>query len=139
MISFSWLAYYQPNTKEALAMPKEWFDLNAYLRIGENGVTTIMCPNPEFGNNVKTSMPMIVAEELDMDWEKVIVEMAPFNTSLYERQFTGGSQGIRRSWNSLRMAGATARHILREAAAKSWGVPMDEITTESGTLSHPSR
>ena len=113
MISFSWLAYYQPNTKEALAMPKEWFDLNAYLRIGENGVTTIMCPNPEFGNNVKTSMPMIVAEELDMDWEKVIVEMAPFNTSLYERQFTGGSQGIRRSWNSLRMAGATARHMLR--------------------------
>ena len=84
MISFSWLAYYQPNTKEALAMPKEWFDLNAYLRIGENGVTTIMCPNPEFGNNVKTSMPMIVAEELDMDWEKMIVEMAPFDTSLYE-------------------------------------------------------
>ena len=138
MISFSWLAYYQPNTKEALAMPKEWFDLNAYLRIGENGVTTIMCPNPEFGNNVKTSMPMIVAEELDMDWEKVIVEMAPFNTSLYERQFTGGSQGIRRSWNSLRMAGATARHMLREAAAQSWGVPMDEITTESGTLRHTS-
>ena len=83
-------------------------------------------------------MPMIVAEELNMDWEKVIVEMAPFNTSLYERQFTGGSQGIRRSWNSLRMAGATARHMLREAAAQSWAVPMDEITTESGTLRHTS-
>ena len=73
-----------------------------------------------------------------MDWEKIIVEMAPFNTSLYERQFTGGSQGIRRSWNSLRMAGATARHMLREAAAQSWAVPMDEITTESGTLRHTS-
>ena len=79
-----------------------------------------------------------MAEELDMDWEKIIVEMAPFNTSLYERQFTGGSQGIRRSWNSLRMAGATARHMLREAAAQSWAVPMDEITTESGTLRHTS-
>ena len=138
MISFSWLASCQPNSKEELVMPKEWFDFNAYLRIGENGVTTILCPNPEFGNNVKTSMPMIVAEELDMDWEKIIVEMAPFNTSLYERQFTGGSQGIRRSWNSLRMAGATARHMLREAAAQSWAVPMDEITTESGTLRHTS-
>lgn len=138
MISFSWLASCQPNSKEELVMLKEWFDFNAYLRIGENGVTTILCPNPEFGNNVKTSMPMIVAEELDMDWEKIIVEMAPFNTSLYERQFTGGSQGIRRSWNSLRMAGATARHMLREAAAQSWAVPMDEITTESGTLRHTS-
>lgn len=138
MISFSWLASCGPGTKEAevLAMPKEWFDLNAYLKIGENGVTTIFCPNPEFGNNVKTSMPMIVAEELDMDWNQVIVEMASFNTSLYERQFTGGSQGIRRAWNTLRMAGATARHMLREAAAKSWNVPVEEITTKSGKLVH---
>ncbi len=140
MISFSWLASCGPGTKEAevLAMPKEWFDLNAYLKIGENGVTTIFCPNPEFGNNVKTSMPMIVAEELDMDWNQLIVEMASFNTSLYERQFTGGSQGIRRAWNTLRMAGATARHMLREAASKAWNVPMEEITTKSGKLTHES-
>ncbi len=138
MISFSWLASCTPGTKEAevLAMPKEWFALNAYLKIGENGVATIMCPNPEFGNNVKTSMPMIVADELDMDWEKVLVEMAPFNTSLYERQFTGGSQGIRRSWNTLRMAGATARHMLKEAAAQAWSVPASEITTSAGKLEH---
>lgn len=138
MISFSWLASCGPGTKEAevLAMPDEWFDLNAYLKIGENGVTTIMCPNPEFGQNVKTSMPMIVAEELDMDWEKVIVEMAPFNTSLYDRQFTGGSQGIRRSWNVLRMAGATARQMLKQAAANAWGVPLEEITTASVTVKH---
>ncbi|MEQ9218496.1 MAG: molybdopterin cofactor-binding domain-containing protein [Cyclobacteriaceae bacterium] len=138
MISFNWLASCSPGTKEAdvLAMPEEWFDLNAYLKIGENGVATIYCPNPEFGNNVKTSMPMIVAEELDMDWKKVVAEMAPFNTSLYDRQFTGGSQGIRQSWNTLRMAGATARHMLKEAAAKAWQVPTEEINTKSSKLIH---
>lgn len=138
MISFSWLASCTSTTskEEVLAMPEEWFELNAYLKIGENGVTTIYCPNPEFGQNVMTSMPMIVAEELDMDWKHVVVEMAEFNTVLYDRQFTGGSQGIRRAWNPLRMAGATARHMLKEAAAAEWGVPVNEITTESAQLIH---
>ena len=95
-----------------------------------------MSPNPEFGQNVKTSMPMIVAEELDVDWKQVIVEQAPFNTAIYTRQFTGGSQGIRRGWQGLRMAGAAARHMLREAAAGAWQVPVEEITTEAGVLHH---
>ncbi len=138
MISFSWLASCTSTTTEAevLEMPEEWFEFNAYLKIGENGVTTIYCPNPEFGSNVKTSMPMIVAEELDVDWKQVIAEMAPFNASLYERQFTGGSQGIRRGWKPLRMAGATARHMLREAAANAWQVPVSEVTTSSSKLIH---
>ncbi len=138
MISFSWLASCSPGTKEAevLAMPEEWFELNAYLKIGENGVATIYCPNPEFGSNVKTSMPMIVADELDMDWKNVIAEMAPFNASLYERQFTGGSQGIRQGWKPLRMAGATAKQMLKQAAADAWGVPAIEITTENSKLIH---
>ncbi|MEQ8581418.1 MAG: molybdopterin-dependent oxidoreductase [Marinoscillum sp.] len=138
MISFSWLASCTSSTSKAevLAMPEEWFELNAYLKIGENGVTTIFCPNPEFGQNVMTSMPMIVAEELDMDWKNVVVEMAEFNAALYDRQFTGGSQGIRRGWNPLRMAGATARHMLKEAAAAKWNVPASEITTQSAKLMH---
>lgn len=138
MISFSWLASCTSNTTQAeiLAMPKEWFELNAYLKIGENGVATIFCPNPEFGNNVKTSMPMIVAEELDMDWKKVVVEMAQFNTNRYNRQFTGGSQAIRMAWNGLRTAGATARQMLRQAAAAAWNVPLEEVKTAEGKLIH---
>lgn len=81
---------------------------------------TIMSPNPEGGQNVKTSMPMIVAEELDVDWNKVMVEQAPLNTDNYSRQFIGGSQAIRQGWQGLRMAGASARQMLREAAAQAW-------------------
>ena len=136
MISFSWLASCQPSSEPALTMPEEWFEFNGYLKIGDNGVVTIMSPNPEGGQNIKTSMPMIVAEELDVDWEKVLVEQAPLDTELYTRQFIGGSQAIRRGWESLRMAGATARQMLREAAARSWEVPVEEITTAAGVLTH---
>ncbi len=137
MVGFNWWAGCKPATSTAtLQMPDEWFDINAYVKIGKNGVVTIMSPNPEFGQNVKTSMPMIVAEELDVDWKTVIVEQAPFNTQFYERQFTGGSQGIRRAWQGLRMAGGAARQMLREAAAQAWQVPADEITTKAGILHH---
>ena len=66
----------------AIEMPKEWFEINGYLKIGDNGLVTIMSPNPEIGQNVKTSMPMIVADELEIDWDQVIVEQAPLNTNL---------------------------------------------------------
>ncbi len=121
---------------EVLALPKEWFEINGYLKIGENGVVTIMSPNPEIGQNVKTSMPMLVAEELDVDWKNVIVEQAPLNTTIFTRQLAGGSQSIRQSWKGMRTAGATARQMLREAAATTWKVQANEISTESGTLYH---
>lgn len=136
MIGFNWLASCQSPPNEEMTMPREWFDLNGFLKIGENGLVTILAPNPEGGQNVKTSMPMIVAEELDVDWEKVIVEQAPLNTGLYTRQFIGGSQAIRQGWQSLRMAGATARHMLRQVASETWQVPLDEITTGAGVLHH---
>lgn len=137
MISFNWLTSCTTGTKEeALKIPEEWFELNSYLKIGENGVVTINVPNPEFGQNLKTSMPMIVAEELDTDWKYVISEQAPFDTSKYVRQLSGGSQSIRQTWKSLRMAGATAKHMLKQAAANSWQVPVGEITTEGGQLIH---
>jgi CO/xanthine dehydrogenase Mo-binding subunit len=136
IISFSWLASCSPDQVDELTMPDEWFEMNGYIKIGNNGVVTIMSPNPEGGQNIKTSMPMIVADELDVDWKNVIVEQAPLNTALYSRQFIGGSQAIRQSWNILRTAGATVRHMLKEAAAQSWGVPVSEVTTASGILKH---
>ncbi len=138
MLGFSWLASCTSKPEEVLTMPKEWFNINGFLKIGDNGVVTIMSPNPEIGQNVKTSMPMIVAEELDIDWKNVIVEQAPLNTALFTRQLAGGSQSIRQGWEGLRMAGAAARQMLREAAAQAWQVPVDEVTTEAGVLHHKS-
>ncbi len=136
MIGFNWMASCISGPEKGLVIPEEWFKINGFLKIGENGVATIMSPNPEIGQNVKTSMPMIVAEELDIDWSKVIVEQAPLNTDIFSRQIAGGSQAIRQSWDGLRMAGATARQMLKEAAAKEWNVPVNEITTEAGILYH---
>lgn len=138
VLSFSWLASCgtEAGRKAALAMPDEWFEINGFLKIGENGRVTIMSPNPEIGQNIKTAMPMIVAEELDTDWEQVIVEQAPLNTDIFTRQLAGGSQSIRQSWPALRMAGATARQMLKAAAAAAWQVPVAEITTAMGVLYH---
>jgi isoquinoline 1-oxidoreductase beta subunit len=136
MISFSWLSSCVSDPKQALSMPKAWFDLNGFLKIGENGLVTIISPNPEIGQNVKTSMPMIVAEELDVNWEHVIVEQGALNTDIFTRQVAGGSQSIRQGWEGLRMAGATARRMLREAAAQAWQVPLEEVTTEASVIHH---
>ncbi|SDJ99627.1 isoquinoline 1-oxidoreductase, beta subunit [Catalinimonas alkaloidigena] len=141
MLSFSWLAGCQqpsPSDTEtdALALPDEWFELNSYIKIGANGVVTLMSPNPEFGSNVKTSLPMILADELDVDWQHVVVQQADFFPERFDRQFTGGSQGIRQGWTPLRTAGATARMMLVQAAAQHWNVPAGEITTKAGELQH---
>jgi len=136
VIGFSWLASCKMTPEQVNNLPKEWFDLNGFLKVGDNGMVTIMSPNPEIGQNVKTSMPMIVAEELDIAWKDVIVEQAPLNTDIFTRQLAGGSQSIRQGWESLRMAGATAKQMLKEAAAQAWEVPVDEITTKDGVLTH---
>lgn len=137
MLSFSWLVGCKPATEEVLALPKEWFEFNGYLKIGENGLITIMSPNPEIGQNVKTSMPMLVAEELDCNWKDVLVEQAPLNTDLYKpMQIAGGSNSIAASWEAMRNAGATAKQMLKQAAASEWKVPVAEIETKEGMLTH---
>ena len=73
------------------AIPNEWFEINSFLKIGENGLVTIQSPNPEIGQGIKTAMPMIVADELDVDWFDVVVEQAPLSTD-FDRQVAGGSQ-----------------------------------------------
>ncbi len=129
MIGFSWAC----NPMEAeRAAPKEWFEMNAFLSIADNGQVTIMSPNPEIGQNVKTSMPMIIAEELDVAWEDVIVKQAPLNSASFQRQVAGGSQSIRQGWASLRMAGATTRQLLINTAAKEWEVDAASLTTDGG-------
>lgn len=122
----------------ALPTPKEWFDINAYLKIGDTGLVTIISPNPEIGQNVKTSMPMIVAEELDVDWKDVVVEQSALNTVDFDRQVAGGSQSIRQSWTALREAGATARQMLLETAAEKWGVETSDCKVENGVITGPN-
>ncbi|MER3318401.1 MAG: molybdopterin-dependent oxidoreductase [Allomuricauda sp.] len=137
LLGFSWMMSCKDQTKKiGEVLPEDWIEVNGYIKIAENGLVTIMSPNPEGGQNVKTSMPMIVADELDADWDMVVVEQAPLDTDKYTRQFIGGSQAIRQSWERLRQAGASAKHMLMQAAAQSWGVPVSEITVEKGQLIH---
>jgi len=114
-----------------------WSDMNAYLTIADNGEVTIMSPNPEIGQGVKTSMPMIIAEELDVDWKDVIVKQAPYDDVKYFRQVAGGSQSIRKGWTALRTAGATARDMLLTAAAAQWAVEKSSLTTLKGVVFGP--
>jgi CO/xanthine dehydrogenase Mo-binding subunit len=135
LIGFSWLTGCVSDSKvEEIAIPNEWFEINGYIKIGDTGLVTIYSPNPEIGQNVKTSMPLIVAEELDVDWKHVVVEQAPLNTGFYQNQFAGGSLSIRLSWNALRMAGATGRRMLLEAAAKEWGTTVSDLNAVKGVI-----
>lgn len=137
MISFSFLSGFRMEDKIALAdLPEEFFELTGYIKITPDNVIKIFNPNPEFGQNVMTSLPMIVSEELDADWQKVVVEMGPHDNVKLGPQFTGGSNSVRMYWKPLREAGAAARHMLIEAAALTWGVPVEEVTTKAGMLYH---
>ena len=132
LLGFSWLT----SPSGASNGSKDPVRVNAYLRIDPDGKVTIFSPNPEIGQNVKTSMPMVVAEELDVDWNDVAVEQAPLDTALFSRQLAGGSQSIRQTWRTLRMAGATARKLLMSAASESMDVPESELTTHQGVVTH---
>ena len=111
-------------------------NFNAYLSIASDGIITILSPNPEIGQGIKTAFPIIVAEELDADWAKVRVLQSGLDTKKFERQTAGGSGAIPHSWLRLRKAGATARFMLVEAAAKRWQVPAGECSTEKGFVLH---
>lgn len=109
---------------------------NSYLSIATDGTITILSPNPELGQNIMTSFPMIVAEELDADWTKVKVVQAALDTKNFDRQVTGGSGAVPHSWKLLRNAGATARQMLMQAAAQQWRVPAEECTADNGFIIH---
>ncbi len=137
MLGIGFLSNFKSFGSEPLAnLPLDFNELNGFVKITADNVIKIMSPNPEGGQGVKTSMPMIVAEELDVDFSKIVIEQADLDTKHFTRQFIGGSQAIHQGWIPLRTAGATARQMLREAAAQTWNVPMEEITTELGILYH---
>jgi len=110
------------------------FNFNAYLSISPSGDVVIYSPNPELGQNIITSFPMIVAEELDADWSKVRIFQAALDNEKYDRQLTGGSGAMPHSWERLRKAGATAKHLLVQAAAAKLGVDASELTTDKGEV-----
>lgn len=111
-------------------------EFNSYLSIAGDGTITIYSPNPELGQNIMTSFPMIVAEELDADWKKVRVEQALLDSKKFDRQVTGGSGAVPHSWMRLRKAGATVRHMLIQAAAARWNVSPETCTTGNGFVMH---
>src|SRR6478609_8218089 len=137
MISFNGLAKYTLDDNIGEPIPADqWNELTGYIKITTDNLIKILNPNPEFGQNVMTSLPMIVAEELDVDWKQVTVEMGPHDNVKLGPQFTGGSNSVRMYWKPLREAGAAARQMLRDAAAQTWSVPVEEVTTKAGMLYH---
>ena len=136
VLGFTWGSCNSAAETEVIVGSTEWVNMNAFLSIGNTGQVTIMSPNPEIGQNVKTSMPMIIAEELDVDWNNVVVEQAPLDTENYTRQVAGGSQSIRQGWTSLRTVGATAKAMLVAAAAEKWGVSPSECSVLKGVISN---
>ena len=111
-------------------------DFNAFIKISEEGYVTIFSPNPEIGQGVKTAMPMIIAEELDIPWDKVTVTQGVLDSKNYTRQVAGGSQSIRFGWDALRQTGATAKQLLINAAAARWKVEPSTCMASEGIITN---
>lgn len=110
--------------------------LNAYVRIAPDGVVTIMAKNPEAGQGVMTSLPMMIAEELDVEWSSVRVLQADSEPKIYGLQWVAGSRATPTHYDELRRVGGVARLMLIQAAAQAWNCPPSECTTEAGSVVH---
>ena len=115
---------------------------NAWVKVDSKGAVTLICHRSEMGQGVYTSMPMLVAEELDVPLSSVKIEMAPsapvYINAMLGGQITGGSTSVRDAWTKLREAGASARTVLVGAAAETWKVPASECTAANGVVMHKS-
>src|SRR4029077_18196072 len=111
------------------------FSPNAYLRITPDNKVTIVVARSEMGQGVRTSLPMILAEELEANWKQIEIEQAGAS-SLYGLQDTGGSASVHSTWDPMRKAGAAAREMLISAAALTWGVPRSKCVAQNGSVVH---
>ena len=135
-LGFDW---FQANGKEVsmVQTTMESGRFNAFLAIDPSGKIILYSPNPEIGQGIKTAFPVVVAEELDVDWKDVEVRQANLDTQNFERQLTGGSGALKHSWERLRKAGATARKMFIQAAAQTWNVDASTCKTSKGFVLGP--
>ena len=127
-----------PMAARAATGASEGGTLNAYITITPDNVITIVGKNPEIGQGIKTSLPMIVADELDADWSTVKIVMAETNAQKYGPQMAGGSFSTPMNWMPMRQAGAAGRQMLIEAAARRWGIDSSKLKTEPGKVIDPA-
>jgi isoquinoline 1-oxidoreductase beta subunit len=124
--------------------PASSFSPNSWINIGVDGKVTLMSPAAEMGQGTMTAMPLLLAEEMDLDWSQVTVVQAPSNPKLFGNpkfgggMITGASRTVQGYYEPLRLAGAQARLVIMQAAAQSMGVPMGELRTESSRVIHTS-
>jgi CO/xanthine dehydrogenase Mo-binding subunit len=130
------IGFYLPHgSSSSPATAEGSFAPNAYLKISPDNKVTILVPRSEMGQGVRTSLPMILAEELEADWKQIQVEQVGAST-LYGDQTTGGSASVKSCWDPMRKAGAAAREMLLSAAALQWSVPRSSCRAENGAVLH---